>query len=198
MQRIAISGLCQIDLPGYTLRLSDGGVITWSGNTFYPRDATYGAIGSVDAMTEGEGDELSPLEMTLLPPSDTAAANLVQPLFQGSRVRFWIAEFTLATGAVSGSPDLYFDGELDQATLEMADFSLSLSIIPRAGRLFETNTGNNLSPSFHKSVWSGETGHDNATGLGRVVAWGAVTPPQPVVQTSSPNLPFPGLPPGIG
>lgn len=176
MQRIALAGLCKIELPSYTMRLCDGGKIIWIAETYRGKDATYGTIGSVQSLAEGDGDELPPLEMVLLPPDTTAAADLVEPTFQGSRVRFWIAQYVIATSAVTGTPELKFDGELDQATLNL-DGSLELTVIPRAGRLFELNIGNSLSPSFHKSIWTGETGHDNATGLGRPVAWGVEAPP---------------------
>lgn len=176
MQRVALTGLCKIELPSYTLRLCDGGKIIWGAETYRGKDATYGAIGAIATMKEGSGDELPPLELTLLPPDTTSAATLVSPTFQGSRVRLWIAQYVVATGAVTGTPELKFDGELDQATLSL-DNTLDLTVIPRAARLFELNIGNSLSPSFHKSVWSGETGHDNATGLGRPVAWGVEAPP---------------------
>lgn len=180
MNSIALAGLCKIELPAYTIRLCDGGVIIWGAETFAARDGTYGTLGSIDAVREGDGDEMPPVSLTLLPPSTTAAATLVQPAFQGSRVRLWLAEYTIATGAVAGTPELKFDGELDTATLELSDFSLDLTVIPRAGRLFELNIGNSLNPAWHKSIWAGETGHDNATGLGRAVAWGVEAPPAPV------------------
>lgn len=192
MDTVAIAGLCKIELnSGDTIRLCDGGRIVWSAETFTARDATYGTLGAMRSLAEGAGDELPPLELTLLPPDVAAAAVLADPTNQGSRVRFWIAEFTVATGAVDGTPELKFDGELDQATLNLR-LELDLTIIPRAGRLFELNIGNSLSPTFHKAVWTGETGHDNATGLGKGVAWGAVQPPQPFTGTAGTGDPFLG------
>lgn len=175
MQRIALTGLCKIELPSATIRLCDGGRIVWGAETFRGKDATFGTIGALQTLREGAGDELQPLEMTLLPPDTTAAAALVVPTFQGSRVRLWISEYVVATGLVTGTPELKFDGELDQATLTLENV-LELTVVPRAARLFELNIGNSLSPAFHKSIWVGETGHDNATGLGRPVAWGTVAP----------------------
>jgi hypothetical protein len=179
MERIALTGLCKIELPSATIRLCDGGRIVWGAETFRGKDATFGTIGSLQPLREGVGDELQPLELTLLPPDTTAAASLVVPTFQGSRVRLWIAEYVVATGAVTGTPELKFDGELDQATLSLENV-LELTVIPRAARLFELNIGNSLSPAFHKTIWPGETGHDNATGLGRPVAWGTSAPPATV------------------
>lgn len=183
MNRIALTGLCKIELPSDTVRLCDGGRIIWGAETFVARDPTFGAIGSIETISEGAGDELAPLTLTLLPPSSTAAATLVQPTHQGSRVRFWIAEFDIDAGAVTGTPELRFDGELDQATLTL-QLELELSIIPKAARMFEVNIGNSLSPSHHKSIWTGETGQDNATGLSLPVAWGVDAPPRAVTRTN--------------
>ena len=179
MQQIALAGLCKIELPDETIRLCDGGRITWGSEVFMARNQTYGTIGALDSVGEGRADELPPIRMTLLPPSSTAAAVLVQPAHQGSRVRLWIAEYEIASQSVVGDPDLRFDGELDISTLDN-QLNLQLTIIPAAGRLFELNIGNSLSPSFHKSVWPGETGQDNATGLGRPIAWGVQAPPSTV------------------
>lgn len=175
MKRVAVTGLCKIELPSYTIRLCDGGLIKWGAETFTARDATYGAIGSLEPVREGAGDEMVPLEMLLLPPKTTAAAALVQPTMQGSRVRFWFANYVVDTSAVTGTPELKFDGELDQASLSMA-LELSLTITEAAARLFELNIGNSLNAAWHKSIWPGETGHDNATGLNRPVAWGVEAP----------------------
>ena len=48
--------------------------------------------------------------------------------------------------------------------------ALSLQLLLR-------NSGNSLSAAWHKSVWPGETGHDQATGLKTPVAWGVASPP---------------------
>jgi len=44
-------------------------------------------------------------------------------------------------------------------------------------RLLLRNSGNSLSAAWHKSIWPGETGHDQATGLKTPVAWGVAAPP---------------------
>jgi hypothetical protein len=87
---------------------------------------------------------------------------------------------------------LLFDGQVDQTTFTIArdNRELSVTIVPSSERLFEANIGNSLSPSFQKSVWSGDTGHDNATGLGRPVAWGTDAPPANV--TYNPSVSIPG------
>jgi len=176
VNRISVAGLCKIELPDHTIRLCDGGRIIWGSEVYRARDADFGVIGSVEPLEEGDGDSLPPLTMTLLPSSTASAADLVQPAMQGSRVRFWIAEYDVDAGEVTGTPDLRFDGELDQATLDL-QLQLELTVIAAAARLFELNIGNSLSPAFHKSVWPGETGHDQAVNLAFQDAWGVEAPP---------------------
>jgi hypothetical protein len=175
MIQIGLTGLCKIELPGYTIRLCDGGRIKWGSETFVARDPEYGTLGSIEEISEGAGEELPPLELTLIPPDTAAAADLVQPTMQGSRVQLWLAEYNPVNSTVIGTPEAKFDGELDQAALTL-QLQLTLSIIPAAARLFELNIGNSLSASWHKSIWSGETGHDEATGLTEKIAWGVEAP----------------------
>src|SRR5690606_31007688 len=105
--------------------------------------------------------------------------DVTQPGFQRSRVRFWIAEYDVEEGTIVGTPDLMFDGQIDQTTWTGGSTrELSMSIDSTAERLFERNNGNRLSDSWHESVWPGEKGHANATGLAVPVAWGAEKPPR--------------------
>lgn len=174
------AGLLRLDLPSSVIvRLSEGAEIKWGSDIFVPRHATYGGLGGVESLTEGVGSEVPAAQIELLPPSTTAAADLVQPGAQKSLVRAWLAEIDLATMTVSGTPDLLFYGFLDQARLTRGaqSFSLKLSIVSLLEQLFELNIGNSLSPNFHKSVWSGETGEDQATGLVMQDAWGVEAPP---------------------
>lgn len=179
MNAVGLVGLCRIDLPAATIRLTDGGFVDWDGDIFTSRDAVFGTIGSIEPLSEGIEAEVPALEMVMIPAGTAAAADLSQPGFQRSRVRLWLAEYDRATGALSGEPDLLFDGQIDQTTLTggRSTRELAMTIVSSAERLFERNIGNSLSPSFHKSIWPGETGHDNATGLGAPVAWGAEAPP---------------------
>lgn len=175
-----LAGLVQIDLRGgATLRLSDGGIVKWGSDTFEAVDSTFGAIGTLDPLTEGIGDEVPALRMTFLPNSGSAAADLSQPGWQGSRVRLWIAAITEATGVVSGAPELIFDGQLDSIELasDRGVRTLEMDIVSTAERLFSINEGNYLNPRFQKLLFAGDTGEDNATGLGITVAWGAASPP---------------------
>lgn len=179
MRAVGLVGLCKIELPAATIRLTDGGFIQWGGELFVSKDSVFGTIASIDELSEGIEAEVPALDMSMIPSSTAAAADLSQPGFQRSRVRFWLAEFDRQTGLLDGTPDLLFDGQIDQTTFRAGREAreLTMTIVSTAERLFELNIGNSLSPSFHKSIWPGETGHDNATGLGKPVAWGVEAPP---------------------
>lgn len=177
MNAVALTGLVQIDLPERTLRYCDGGFFEFEGETFRSSDDTFGTIGALAAMSEGVGDVVPALQMTLLPSGSAAAADLSKPGHQTARVRFWIAEYDVATGVI-GSSEVMFDGQVDQTILTVGKGTktLDVSVVSLAERLFEGNIGNTLNPTWHKSVWPGEKGHDNATGLGIPIAWGAEAP----------------------
>lgn len=174
----ALAGLLKIELPTGTVRLCDGGRVIWGAESYAAKDATFGTIDGLDGLNEGIGDEVPALSLRLLPAGDAAPADLTQPGFQTARTRLWIAEVDETTGAVVGTPDPQFDGQLDQGTLTVGKDSreLEFTVVSMAERLFNRADGNSLSPTFHKSVWSGETGHDQANGLTIPVAWGAEAP----------------------
>jgi hypothetical protein len=180
MESVTLTGLMKIEMRsgGPTLRFCDGGIAIWGAENFAAKDDVFGAIGALEALEEGVGDEVPALALTFLPASTAAAADLVQPGWQGSRVRFWIGEVTAATGMVTGTPELMFDGQIDTGDLivDRGQRAVEYDIVSTAERLFALNEGNSLNPRFHKRVWPGETGEDNATGLGSTVAWGAASP----------------------
>jgi len=174
---VSLIGLCKIELPTGDVHLCDGGFIEYDGDTYRSSDAVLGTIASIQAMGEGTGPEVPAMEMVLLPPEASTPADLAQPGWQTSRARFWIGEYDPETGLLDGTPDLMFDGQLDQASLSVGlTRELAMTVVSLAERLFERNTGNSLTSAWHKSIWPGELGHDNATGLAVQVAWGVANP----------------------
>lgn len=178
MRRIGLIGLLEIALPTHTIRLCEGGFVRWGANLFESADPVFGTVGSVGDLSEGVGEEVPVFELTFLPPGSTPPAQLSQPGYQGSVAQFWIGEIDVDAGTLIGTPALQFVGEVDQTEIEFArdSRSVSMTMVSEAARLLERNIGNSLSPSWHKSIWPGETGHDQATGLGRQVAWGVESP----------------------
>lgn len=178
MRRYAFIWIIEIVLGRHTMRLTDGGFVRWGGQVFRARDPQFGAIGAVGNLSEGVGEEVPVIDMTLLPPSATAPSFLSQPGDQSAPARFWLGEVDIDAGTLMAEPELQFEGEIDQTTIEFgADaHTVAMTIVSAAARLLERSIGNTLSPSFHKSIWPGETGHDQATGIGRTVAWGVEAP----------------------
>ncbi len=174
----AITWLVRIDFPGDTARLSDGAIVKWGADVFLPRHPTFGAIGGAKPIGEGMGDEVPSLELMLIPDDGAAGADLWNPAWQGVPATFWISEYTPATGVVVGTPSLVFAGMIDTCKLTVGGNrrDLTLGIVASVEKLFEKNIGNGLNSAFHKSVWSGETGLDNATGLSIDIAWGTEKP----------------------
>lgn len=179
MSSIALIGLLKIELPDATIRLCDGGFMVFDGETYQSTDVKFGNIASLEALTEGVGEEIPALELSLNPSSAAAPAELSQPGFQKSAVRLWVGEYDVDAGTLVGDPDLLFYGQIDQTILRIGRNvrDLAMTIVSTLERLFMRNEGNTLSPAFHKSVWPGELGHDNATGLTIAVAWGVESSP---------------------
>lgn len=180
MDSITLAGLVKIELPDATIRLCDGAFVIWGEETFFSSDENFGNIGGIDAVSEGVGDSAPALRLTFQPTTTAAPADLSQPSWQGSRVRVWIAEVDPDTNQVTGTPSLQFDGQTDTTELIVGRSKrlVVMDIVSRAERLFVIDEGNTLSDRFHQSLYPGERGEENATGIGVGVAWGQALPAQ--------------------
>jgi hypothetical protein len=178
---LGLVSLIKIELPGHTIRFCDGGFITFDGEDYTSEDAVFGTIGGAEVPEERGADEAAGATLTLLPPSGTAAETLCDPAHQNARVRVWLAEFDVSTGqVVPGSAELLANMRIDVPTLKLARSTRSVivELMDAGQRLFLIDRGNTLSPRFHKSIWPGEQGFDNATGIAGQVAWGVKGPPR--------------------
>lgn len=184
---IWLAGLIEMQLPTGTIRMSDCAAVKWGATLYDGVDAAFGSIATLAETEEGISDELPAWQMTFHPPADTDAVTIANPAFQGSRVICNLAEINPATGLVVGTPDLVFDGIIDVPTLRMGKNSraVDFSVVGRTDKLFLLREGNTLSSAFHESVWPGENGFDNATGIQLVVAWGVKSPPRGAASGSS-------------
>lgn len=177
---ITLAGLARFDFPSATVRLADGGQVRWASDDFVPLHATFGALMEMDPLDEAIGDIAPGNEIVLAIPDGVAIADVYSVALVNSRVRFWLAEVAAATGLVSGTPVLLFDGLVDTVGWRAGPRELVLGLADRAERLFAVNRGNVAGSAFHKSVWSGEKGFDNATDVEVAVAWGTAGPPRGV------------------
>jgi hypothetical protein len=194
MTAVKLVGLMKMVLrDGRTIRLCDGGFVNANvgagTETFLSADPTFGTIGSMETFNEGVGDEVPAFQLTFLPNSTASATEISAPGMQGSVTRFWIAELDVATDVPVEAPDLLFHGQIDTALLRTGKGKreLDISFVSTAERLFAGNEGNSLNPLFHKRVYPGELGEDNATGLGTAVAWGTEAQPGAGYGTSIPR-----------
>lgn len=177
MRRIGLAVLMRVDFPNETARWCDGGFFEFEGEIYRSSDPVWGSVATVDAISEGTGDELPSTGFRVLPASSTPVAELDRDDLQGSRLKLWIAEFDAPTGEITRA-DLQYDGRIDRSVLEIGKGlrAVQFEVGTLIERLLLRNSGNSLSASWHKSVWPGETGHDNATGLKTPVAWGVAAP----------------------
>ena len=98
MDVVTLAGLVKLELrSGTTVRWCDGGVTTHAGESYAAHHAVFGSIAAIEAMTDGIGDEVPALKLTLFPAVAAAAAELAVPGNQGSRLRLWIAEVALSS-----------------------------------------------------------------------------------------------------
>lgn len=174
-----LTWLLRLDLPSGAVFLSDGGVTVWDGNTYAASHPVLGGFSQISELTEGFGPELPEQEIIFVPPSNAALGPLQTGAFRRSPLRLWLAEYNPATGAVVGTPELRFAGRMDRVRQEfgLQKLSIIVSAVPELEVLLFSDEGNGLSAEFHKAVYPGETGHDQATGLVTTVSWGVKSAP---------------------
>jgi len=172
-------GLLKIELPDRDVRLCDGGFITFNSELYTSIDSVLGSIASIDSMDEGGDGAIPALDFSFSPPGPVAISALTAGALQRSDVYLWLAEYDVATNLVVGTPDLLFIGQLDQPSIRASatEYNISISCVSKAEWFFERDIGNGLSATFHKEIYPGETGHDNAAGLVVRQAWGTESPP---------------------
>lgn len=179
MQTVSLTPLLKIELPDNDVLLCSGGFFPWAGDVYRSFDPLYGVIVSAEGLEEGVGDEVPALELEFAPPATAPVGDLSRPGYQQARVRLWVGDYDPDTGQIVGDPQQEFDGLIDQTSLRLGrgERTLAVTVVPSGERLFQRNIGNSLSPSFHKSLFPGELGNDNATGLKTPTAWGVASPP---------------------
>ena len=172
---VTLFGAIELLLPHAAVRLLDGaGFVTFGGHTFTGRDETYGTIESVDAFSDGVDNEDPTLQVTLLPPSNTAAALLADPAAQGAQVSLWVGALNVRTGLPVADPELRFVGEVDVPTvvIDRNIRRLKLEVVSVFERFFSDDEGVRLSDAWHQSIWPGETGLAGVTSVQRKLPWG--------------------------
>lgn len=176
-----IAGLLEIEFPGYTLRLCDGsGEIDNAGTRFRGYDDRFGTVAATGPVESGEGDQAPSLDLVFLPPSTTAAADLAAPGMQFSRVRCWLAAVNPATGTVIGAAERFFFGLVDtvEIAVDRGSREVNVQCVSAFERFFADDEGQRLADAYHQSIWPGELGLSNVTGITKNVPWGVEGPPR--------------------
>lgn len=166
----------EIILPGpVNVRLLDGpGSVVIGGNTFTGLDATYGALGIIQSFADGV-DTVSPhLIVQMAPPTNAAAATLAGATAQGSVTTLYFGVLNTATGALVGSIDTLFVGEIDFGRLTAGRNSrwVELDISSVWDRFFDVDEGFALNNAWQKSVYSAELGLEYVTDIQLQIPWG--------------------------
>jgi len=168
--------LVTITLSSATIRLTDGGFVVWSSQTYDVEDATYGSLGGVEAIEDGADSQATVCALTLLC-DEAAMALLIEPEVQGSLVTVHLGAVNRSTGALIGAPDLLFRGELDQPRIAAGpSLSLAYDCITEEARMLEPNEEQRLTSSFHRQVWPLEEGYDFVIDIEERVYWRADDP----------------------
>lgn len=174
-------GAIKIALPDYTLRLLDGSAVLQIGGEIYSgRDDYFGTLGGMSDLSEEIGDDSPEVTITLMPPDVSGAAVLSHPNMQGSVATIMVGAVDAGTGAVIGTPEILFLGEIDVPTIgvdESGARTVEFTIVSVFERLFETEEGQRASNGWHQSIWPGELGLEFMTGTDVNLYWG-VKPPK--------------------
>lgn len=179
-QPTLLAGFLKWEAGDETVRLCDGGTLTFDSESYTSRHSIFGAIAGFMPINEGVGDEAPAGTLTFSPAPDADPYVINSPLLQGTRLRMWIAEIDRGSGLIIGTPDQMLDSIVDVTRLKLGRGSVALDadIVSRAERLFLVNEGNVLSGEYHRRIYAGETGLDNAIGVPTTVAWGVAGAPR--------------------
>lgn len=177
---IRLAGFLKWETGAGDVRICDGGTLVFDGESYVSRHPIFGAITGFMTLIEGVGDEAPAGTLTFAPAADAAPVAINSPLLQGTRIRMWIGEIDRDTGLLVGDPDQMLDSIVDVTRLKLGrgKKELEVDIVSRAERLFLLNEGNVLSGEFHRSIYPGELGLNNAIGVPMTVAWGVAGAPR--------------------
>lgn len=156
--------------------------------TFVFADQVVGAPGVTVALLSeaGVGDQAPDWQLTFAPPSEAAAGDLSAATAQGGTVNGWLAVIDPQTGLLLPEPIQVFAGELDYARLRVGKASRTVEwrCASALEPFHDQEIGARLSDSWHKTVWPGETGLANMTGIEKTSYWGVESPPSGVTTGS--------------
>lgn len=183
-QSVTIFGATRIDMTGIggrsgPLCLLDGAAqVTIGGEIYYGKDEFFGAIDSIDAVTDTDGEEAPNFSISLHVPSASAAAGLSSPAMQGREVRVIVGALNPTTGLIIGQPELKRLGEIDVSTLSISQGRRTLDLDCNSvfERFFEIEEGARMQDGWHQSFHPGELGFYHVNGANKNLYWGGKRP----------------------
>jgi hypothetical protein len=186
-QRVRLALLMRVDLDDHPARMTDGGVVDWDGHLWRARDSVLGVPIGFESLEEGVATSLPAGTFTFTPTDATPSSVLNDPGLAGRRVRCWLAEIDVDTGAVTGVPEQLIDWMIDYPEIEVDEDGRThlLNCVSNLQWLMMRDQGNSLSPSFHERIHPGEKGLRNGSGITTSFAWGAPSPPRGVSSGAS-------------
>lgn len=180
--RASATGFFEISLPSGTRRLMLGsGEVAYGGTTYRGYDATIGSIESGDPVREDVSGEAPNTSITIRVAKTANKAQIAGEAVQLSPVKISLAALGLdASNHLIAIPDpeLLFDGFIDQAVtnLDKQTDEVTYTIVSGFDYFLEDSEGQRLNDAFHESVWAGEKGLTNVTGVAKKVYWGTYGP----------------------
>jgi hypothetical protein len=181
-KRKSVTGFFEIGLPSGTRRMLIGsGEVAWGADTFKGYDSTFGSVTGGDSINEEASGQAPNTSITVQVASSANKSELASDTVQLAPVKIWLGAIRLDVNhhfEAVPDPELLFDGFIDQATssLDRKKDEIDYTLISGFDYFFEDSEGQRLSDAFHESVWPGEKGLVNVTGVTRKIYWGTLGP----------------------
>lgn len=180
--RAQATGFFEITLPSGTKRLMIGsGEVSYGGNIFKGHDNSIGHVASGEGVREDTSGEAPNTSLTIAVSPTADKSEIASEDVQLSSVKIYLAALGLDGSdklIAIPDPELLFDGFIDQAviSIDKGRDEVDYSIISAFDHFFEDSEGQRLNGQFHKTVWAGEKGLDNVSGVTRKIYWGTYGP----------------------
>lgn len=110
-----------ITLPDRTVRLTSGGQVTFDSNTYTAEDSTFGFLSQIGAFEDGDVTTATAPDLTFESPTDAGITDAVNADVQGSAWVLYWGVVDPATGDVIGTPIEWTAGNLNVATMAIAE-----------------------------------------------------------------------------
>lgn len=179
-RHVTVAWLVKMELPGKTIRLTDGSgfVIIGTGDDaeiYTGKDPVFGKLAEIGEIIETEGSEAPRQTIHLLPQGNAALAELTAPSAQGAPVSIFLAAIDARTGFVIGEPDRRFTGFLDDAGFLSGRNSalLEVELATAWEWLFDDNEGHRWNDEFWTYLYGPQArAFEHVVNVGEQVYWG--------------------------